>query len=434
MHIHLLVRLTIVASVFGPAPVQVRAMQSPGPRASTAVTGLTLDEARDRARRSSPDLTVAREAVAAATARERQAGAFLNPTLSYQREQTSRDGQSNSQLIASVDQPLDVTGVRRLRTEAARLRREMAEAWLAVAEAQLDHEVVRAYAMSVGADRRSVLADQAANAFIRATTVSNARLAEGDVSGYANRRLRLEAARYAGIRAEAALVRRTARIALATLVATSFDSLGARELTLEDALVTGPGPLVSDSLRALAARQRAELRAVTLEAQAAAADVRLLERERVPVPILSAGFKNEQVIGGDRLNGFVVGLSLPFPLWDRRQGAIAALNADVRRRLSEAEVVRRRISREVDEAAESLRAVAEQLELLRPQLGAESDIALRAAQVAYTEGEITLVEWLDAVRAYQEAESTFAALRSESLIRQSALARAVGAPFSRESR
>ncbi|MEK6611920.1 MAG: TolC family protein, partial [Gemmatimonadota bacterium] len=63
------------------------------------------------------------------------------------------------------------------------------------------------------------------------------------------------------------------------------------------------------------------------------------------------------------------------------------------------------------------------------ELGAETRTALTAAQVAYTEGEITLVEWLDAVRAYRETEASFASLGAEVLIRRAALERAVGAPI-----
>jgi cobalt-zinc-cadmium efflux system outer membrane protein len=171
-----------------------------------------------------------------------------------------------------------------------------------------------------------------------------------------------------------------------------------------------------------------------LEADASAADARVTSRERIPVPVLTAGAKSEEVGGGADFRGFVAGVSLPFPLWDRRGGAVEAANAETRRRAAEAEVVRRRAVREVKEAVEGLRAVDEQLAVLAPQLGRESQRALGAAQVAYSEGEISLVEWLDAARAYQEAEATFASLRAESLIRRAALERAVGISLSGEAR
>lgn len=395
---------------------------------------LTLREARQTARRASPELAAAREAVAAAAARERQARAFPNPTLAYQREQTSEDGASNSQNIASIDQPLEIGGQRRARVAAARLRREAGVARLAAAEVQLDYDVTRAYALAIAADRRAALAETAAGAFDRARTVSETRLTAGDVSGYANRRIRLEAARYGALLAEAQLARRTARLALAALTFPGADSFPSLTAILEDSIVAGPVTVTGDSLQSFALRNRAELRAAILDAEAAAADARLVSRERVPVPVLTAGVKNEEVVGGGELNGFVAGISLPLPLWDRRGAAVDAANADARRRVAEAEVVRRRVGREVAEALDGLRAIEEQLAVLAPQLGAESQRALRAAQVAYAEGEISLVEWLDAVRAYQEAESTFASLRAESLIRRAGLDRAVGIPILGEGR
>jgi cobalt-zinc-cadmium efflux system outer membrane protein len=397
---------------------------------------LTLDQAREMARRVSPELTAAREALAAAAARERQAGALPNPTLSYQREQTSSDGQTSSQNVASIDQPIEIGGTRGARVAVARYRREVAEAQLAAAQARLEYDVTRGYALAVVADRRASLAEQAASAFRGARAVSQARFVEGDVSGYAHRRIQLEAARYAVLLAEAQLEQRTARLTLASFLSPSPDSVHAflaAELMPHDAPTVSAIVPSTDSLQALAALHRAELRATMLEAEAAAAEARLASRERIPVPVLTAGLKTEQVAGDD-FSGFVAGIALPIPLWDRRRGAIESASAESRRRVAEVEVVRRRVAREIVEAADALRVAARQLELLGPQLGAESQAALRAAQVAYSEGEISLVEWLDAVRAYQEAEATFASLRAETLIRLAALERAVGISFAGDPR
>jgi len=419
-----------VATVAAGAMIPLGAQEIPRTMAVRADT-LTLSRAREFARQVSPELVAAKEAVTAAAARERQAGAFANPAFSYQREQSSGAGQTISQNIASLNQPVELFGLRRARITAAELRRKAAEARFAAAMTELDFEVTRAYASVIAADRRAALAWQATDAFSRAGRVSQSRLDEGDVSGYAHRRVRLEAARYAGLLAEAQLLRRSARLTLASLVFPPGDTL-AREIALDDRLVIAPSTLIADSLFVLAARNRGELQAASFEAEAAAADARLTSRERLPIPVLTAGLKNEELAGGGTLNGFVVGVSLPLPLWDRRRGAVEAADADARRRTAEVEVVRRRIVREVGEAVEGLRAAEEQLALLRPHLGSESAAALRAAEVAYAEGEISLVEWLDAVRAYQEAEATFALLRAESLIRRAAVERAVGASLSWE--
>jgi len=391
-----------------------------------APRGLTLQEARAAARRVSPDLAAAQAALDAASARARQAGALTNPLVSYAYEQTSAGGQRTSQSIAALEQPLELTGVRGARRGAALLRREAAEADLRAAEGLLVFDVTRAYALAEAADERLALAARAATAFERAQRVTVARLAAGDVSGYQARRIGLESARYAALRAEASLARRTAYLSLASLTGFPADSLMLSGLAPPESL---PSPLTAlslDSIVALAVRQRPELLAAGRQAAAALADARAAGRERIPVPIAAAGWKTERAIGGARLDGFVAGISLPLPFWDRRGGAVAAADADARRRAAELDMVRRRVVREAVEAYAAVRAVDEELEQLRSALGAEAAAALRAAESAYLEGEIPLIEWLDAVRAYHEAESIFATLRADSHVRRAALERATG--------
>src|SRR5215207_2506319 len=401
---------------------------------------LTLAAAQDAARRSSPDLRSAREAVAAAAGRERQAGAFANPTLAYGREQVARGGQSNAQDIAQLEQPLEIGGQRAARRSSAALRRAAVEARLAATTSQLDFEVARAYALAVAADRRARVAEQTTGSFTEAQRVSDRRLAAGDVSGYTARRLRLEAVRYAARRASAALERRSTRVALATLMGLTtlaVDSLALPTELQEPAGEAATLPATEDLL-ARADSSRADLRAAALEAEAVAAEARLTARDRIPTPTLSAGYKGERVadsVGGSgaRFGGFVAGLSIPVPLFDRRAGAIEAATADARRAIAETEVVRRRVTREVTDAVDALHAAETQRAALAPYLGDDARLALRAVQVSYAEGEITLAEWLDAVRAYQDAEITYVTLQAEVAVGRAALVRAVGAPLTTTS-
>lgn len=393
---------------------------------------LTLNAALTAARRASPELRAAREAVNAAADRERQAGAFLNPTLAYSREQTSRAGQTNAQDIAQFEQPLEVGGQRAARREAARLRREGAEARLAATMGQLDFDVARAFAFAVAADQRVRLAERTASAFTEAQRVSEQRLTAGDVSGYSARRLRLEAARFAAVRAGAALERRSTRTALSTLM--GLPTAAGDSLALPDELpatATALAALSLDSLLQRAERERADVRAVALDAAVASAEARLAARERIPTPTLSAGYKGERLADPSlgSLTGFrgiIAGVSIPLPVFDRRASAVAAAESDARRVAAEVDVARRHVGREVTDALDALRAAEAQRAALAPHLGADARIAVQAVQASYVEGEITLLEWLDAVRAYQDAESTYLTLQAEVAIRQAALARAVG--------
>ena len=412
---------------------------------------LSLSEARAAALGIDPAVRAAKEAAAAASARERQAAALPNPSLAYGREQTSRTGQSNAQDIAQLEWPLDVAGQRSARVAAARFRREAAESNVAVALQALDADVVHAYLEAMSAQHTVALADAALRTASEAQRVSDERVRAGDVAVYVGRRLRLEAGRYAARRAEAAAQAHATRERLALLTGLPAqrivvpavapgDSSGTAFAALLSAVVEVPStalmaPDVSqDSLMALALRSRDDVRRARQDAQAAIAEARLASRERVPVPALSAGYKGEQVQSGANtrgvsLTGFVAGFSMPLPLLDRREGATAAASATARQSEAEAELVRRRVVREVLDALNAVRGAEAERALLQPFAGDESRRALRAVQAAYAEGEITLTEWLEAVRAWQETEAALLTLTTEIALRRVDLARAVGLPL-----
>lgn len=420
MHYHKYVLLPFVAFA---APWSIAAAQE---------QPLTLAVARARAQQNSADVVAGLEAVSVARGLERQAGAFANPLVSYSREQTSDASQSTAQDVITAEQQIEWPGVRSARREAARARRTAAEARLAYIERQVAFDVVRAYALALAAERRAYLADTVATAFASAAAVSERRLREGDISGFAARRIRLEAARYAALRADASLQQRTARIALTTMLGDSARPIQMGALV--DAPIVVELSVSFDSLVALALSTRGDLDAAASEIEAARAEVRRASRERIPSLMLTAGTKREESLGGARLNGFVAGIAMPLPIWDRRAGAVTAADAEARRRAAELTSARRRITREVLEAADALRAVQEQLRVLGPSVQADAVAALRSAQTAYAEGEVTLLEWLDTVRAYQETEATIANLRAELLIRAAALERAVGTTLFQELR
>lgn len=394
---------------------------------ATAVIRLSLDSAKSLARSASPEIRAAEEAVRGAQARASQAQSFPNPAFSYGREQTSNGALRNSQDIAQIEQPIEIGGQRNARKIAADARAKVAESRRESVRRKVDFEVTQAYHRLASAIRSAALLDSAVEIFREAERVSAERLAAGDESGYATRRLRLETARYASQRAEVALALRSARIDLASQIGAPSARIEVDELKPASAL----NELLVDSLVMLALQRREELKVAEFEVIAMNADARLVRAERVPTPTLSAGYKAENVrdggaSGADRLNGFVAGVSIPLPLFDRKGSAIEAASADSRRMTAELEKLRREIDLDVRRAYESLLATDEQIRLLQPHLGSESTAALRAVQVSYAEGEITLVEWLDAVRAYQESEITQISLQTEAAIRRAALERAVG--------
>ncbi len=453
----------LLSAFTGPRPL-LRAQAAPAPSSASSSAPfsavrapISLIEARAAAYSADPGIRAARDGLSAASARERQALARLNPTLLYGREQTSRAGQSNAQDIAQLEWTVEIGGQRAARAEAARFRRQAAEANLLATVQSLDAQVVRGYIEAAAAQHRVGIADVAARTAAEAQRISDERLRAGDVAGYAARRLRLESARYAARRAEAAAAARSARELLALLMARPVDAVVIPMVVATDSSGNAFSDLLSDALRPVtlpvassladtmrsaaldslmrhAMRARPELLVAKLEAQAVAADARLAARERLPMPSISAGYKGEQVRNDATstiraLSGFVAGVSIPLPLFDRRAGAIAASNATARQASAESDATQRLVAREIADAAGALRAAEAARTLLLPYIGAEARVALRAVQAAYAEGEITLAEWLDAVRAWQETELALLTLDTDVALRRVALARASGRPL-----
>ena len=390
---------------------------------------LTLEQARSQARLVAPSVAAARHAVAVAAGLERQAGGFPNPTLSYAREQTSGNGGTNWQNIVLFTQPLEIGGRRGALQDASAHRHAAARAQLEAVHAQIDFEVSRAYALAVAAAYRAARTAEAAEVFAQARVISGQRLALGDISGYENRRVALEAARYAALNLEVMARSDGARLSLAALLSPSADSVSAMAAQLQLVAPGPPRPIEAtlDSLLLWALARRPDLQVAEFARLASVADARAASRRAFPTPTVALGFKNERsATDMAASSGFALEVAVPIPLWDRSGGATAAATAETYRIEAEADVLRRDVTREVEYAWTTLTALREQLDGIRPLLGADAQIGLQAAQAAYDEGEIALVEWLDAVRAYQEAESSFANLQAEYAIRLATLERAVG--------
>jgi cobalt-zinc-cadmium efflux system outer membrane protein len=188
-------------------------------------------------------------------------------------------------------------------------------------------------------------------------------------------------------------------------------------------------PIVLDTTRFASPANRATVRAAALAAASAGQAATVVAKERIPVPTVVGGYKAEQVPGDAATwTGFVAGLSIPLPLWDRRAAARDAAVATGEAARWQAAAAERDATRELALALQEVATAEAQSAQLEPRLGPDARRALEALQIAWREGEISLLEWLDGVRAWHEAFDTYAALQAERIIRRANLARAAGLP------
>ena len=177
-----------------------------------------------------------------------------------------------------------------------------------------------------------------------------------------------------------------------------------------------------DALMTRAVSTRAELRGLQLSGQRAGFESDAARRSRLPAPTVFGGLKRADVDTG-RDRGGIFGVSLSLPVFDSGRREVARWTAEAARIDAERASLERQIRGEIARASEALtlRQAAEAAD--RDAAGTE---LMQIAEVAYREGEVGILELLDAVRTAARARMRSIDLRLEVRLAQIAVERAVG--------
>lgn len=320
-----------------------------------------------------------------------------DPVLSWNREDVEGPGLETE---ASLSWKPPRPDRRRLERDAARSRVESAEAGRTASLLELRSELRAVYARwALARARAGVLADEAGilRELVRRT---RERHDAGEASGWELRRLRLAASEVTSrLETQRAEARRAEAEARAWLGAGTGD-LRPRVPELP---VLGQTGDVDDHPRLREMTQ--ELRAAELAERAAA--------KLVDMPALSVGWKREESDRVD-LEGPVLGVSWPVPLFERRRAERA--RAGSRREALEARVdlLRRRLTQERDAARDTYGDLREAtLEIRRRADDARP--AVEAALRAFRLGEADLTDLLETARSARTARLSALDLHHEAL-------------------
>jgi len=388
------------------------------------VPRISLAEALGRMEANNLELRVAREEIAGADGRLTAAGALQNPGISLTREQLSGAPGGYHETTLTLGQPLELAGQRGLRRDVAGRWVDAARERLEGTRQRLAFEVHRAYLRTASAEARLAALAGAAEVFRVVTESGRARFAEGDVSRFEHERLRFEQARYEVLVSQALLELDQSARTLALLVSPPGPE-GSERLLPSGPLAApaaapeaAPGGLEAALVRA---RSRGDLRAAEAEVAAAEAALSLQRRLRVPDLNVLAGFKHQ----ADGQRGAVLGVSFALPLWNRNAGGVAEAEAGLNAARGRRDLLLQRAESDVRGAWRALRAAEERLQLA-DRLMPDARSLLDIAQVAYAEGEMTLVALLDAADVYRSASESMDALRLDYWTALSDLERATG--------
>ncbi len=360
--------------------------------AISANGSLTREEAVARALGDDPGVSAATESVRAAQAEARQAGLRPNPTLDVQFEDFAGSGPlsgfDGAEATYALTQQFELGGDRRARRTAAELDADAARLRAGLSELDLREAVEIAFVEA-----------QAAEAF---STVAQSRLQVAkEFSDAVDRRVRAardpEAAR-ARVAArlaetEIALETSTARARAAKISLASYWA-GAGDFSVETVTFFSPSPARRGS------EASPDIALVEAMRERAGAQVEIERAKRVPDPSVRAGFRQ---IGSIDESAFVVGVSVPLPIWNRNSGAIAAARANQRRAEFDVAARERELMREVAYLASQVGAVRAEITAYADRIIPASERALDQSLRAYAQGGLSYIEVLEAQSALTEA-------------------------------
>jgi cobalt-zinc-cadmium efflux system outer membrane protein len=142
---------------------------------------------------------------------------------------------------------------------------------------------------------------------------------------------------------------------------------------------------------------------------------------RVPTVTVNGSYWRE--IGREAFQG---GLSVPVPLWYRRQGEIASSLGAKRREEAELLRTRNELGRAVYQHYQDVRTTSELIEVFDKGLLRQAQEALRLAQFSFQQGASSLLEVLDAQRVQRQILLDYALARRDLSVSLARLEQAVG--------
>lgn len=394
---------------------------SPPAEATTAPIGAqpTVATLLEAAKRLHPTARAIAAAQRAADARIAQAGVWANPEieLSYGRTRPRiADLDTDRPYGATVSQRLEWWGKRRARVAAAQADAAANQAEADVALLDLEIEVrLAAITYTTARDALSQSAGQAALAKELLDVVTKRQMA-GDIDLGEAARVKVEAST-ARLRHDASA--RAVTTALAVLRTWCGETLP-DDVAIPDALsdftaTDSPASTAHPRLRAALQAERA-------------AEARTEAERQARYPDVTIGVFGEREWEKDTLG---VTLGIEIPLWDRNAAGIAAADAERDRLAATRQLEALRLHRERTEAIGALElAKAEAATLTDEALPAAND-AVRLRNTAFTSGDASLADVLDARRALLAVQTDLLDAKRRFAEAQVRLLAATAAPGSR---
>ncbi|SFK24750.1 divalent metal ion exporter subunit IhpA [Methylocapsa palsarum] len=353
---------------------------------------LTLRASLQRALAASPRLTAAERDVGIATGQRIQAGALLNPEVSYEQDNSFGTGiyrgTKSAETTLQISQIFELFGKREARIAVGQAALDGAAIERKAVRLQILSETAIAFLYVLGSQRRIQIFDEQVTALERLTPLLQRRVEAGASSPAETGRAEVAVALVKADRERAKAALSSARRELAVLMgdpSLKFAGVSGRL----DATTRAP------SFQAVIAAIDANPQLVKWNAIYAKRNAELLLARLTPYPDvrLAAGWRHFNETNNDAVR---LTLSVPIPVFDQNQGDIFAAQESLAKTQSEREASRNTLIVVAGRAYDTVQGSLKELSVLREAGIPKAQAAANEIEQGYGAGRFSLLEVLDA--------------------------------------
>jgi len=365
---------------------------------------LSLRDAMAAALLSNPELRTFAWEVRATEARALQAGLPPNPEAGVELENVGGNGGvrvlNGSETTLSISQLLLVGGKLEKRIRLASLDRDLSAFDYETARVDVLTMVATRFVRLLAAQKRVELAAQAHDLATGVFEVVSKRVQAGDLSPVERTRSRVNVSTARLALEQARRTRRAGRIRLASLWGNTRPTFETAEGDLDRVPATIPS---ADALAELVSNNPDVARwAVEMSKRRAA----LAEARADAVPDVTVQGGVRHFNDGDD-TAFVVGLTLPLPLFDRNQGRRLEARTNIHKTHEAHRAALTRVRTALGDGYEMLGSSHAAVTTLRDEILPDANSAIEATRKAFQEGKLGHLDILDAQRTLVQLEAEY---------------------------
>lgn len=389
---------------FTPLPKPEAGSDSGAPLTFSAPTTLTLRDAMAAALLHNPELASFAWEIRAAEARALQASLLPNPEAGVEVENFGGSGGlsgiDGAGTTFSISQLFLLGGKLSTRTRLASLDRNLSAFDYETTRVEVLTTVARRFVHLLGAQQRVDIADKAHDLASQVFEVVKKRVDAGDLSPVEQTRSRVTVSttRLALKQTRRRLV--AARLCLAALWSSTTPTFQ----TAEGPLSQVPVELPTVATLASLISQNPDIARWAVEMSKHETALALARTDAVPDITVEGGLRHFNDVDD---TAFVVGLTLPLPLFDRNQGGRLEATYNINKAREQRRAAETRVRTALASGYEALSSSHTAVMTLRDDILPNARLAFDATKTAFQEGKLGYLDILDAQRTLIQLEAEY---------------------------